>query len=109
MLSADEARELAYEVLGPTGVTKLPKFGLDQYKDPYFPEFLFFEATRENPEAVSGVIGHYAVNPKTKDVWEVVACKRLATPSLRKRQDTIRKRFRFSSEEYRKLKTKKPC
>ena|SRR2546428_12373658 len=109
VLSADEARDLVYEALRPTGATKLPKFGLDQYKDRYFPEFLFFESTWENPEPGSAVNGHFAVDLRTGDVWETVGCKRFTTPFLRKLQEAIHKRFGLTEKEYRKLKRKKPC
>jgi len=70
------------------------------------PDFYFFAATWPNPVG-SPVIGYYAVNPATGDVWDI-GCRRLTTPLLRKRQNEIHRQFGFSEKEYRVLRDKKP-
>lgn len=109
-VSLEEAQRLVYKALESegAGATKLPGFGLSAYKDPYFPEFYFFEATWDNTGEGSVVIGHYAVDPRTGDVWDAVVCEELDSPSLRKLQQATRKRLGVTQKEYHKLRRPGP-
>lgn len=56
--------------------------------DPFDPEpdnrFYTFEALGVwSPEPGSAVIGHYSVNKKTGDVWDLFTCKKVDFDSLR--------------------------
>lgn len=103
-----EARQLVYKAVEPQGATKLPRFGLDYYKDDHFRDFYFFEATADHPGPGSGVLGHYGVDPRTGNVWDGVVCRELTSPSLRKLQQTVRTRIRLTEKEYRKLRRPGP-
>ena len=86
----------------------LAKFGLDYYRDPYFPGFFFFEADWDNPKG-SVVLGHYAVNPKTADLWEAIGCHRLAPGAIKPLQKALRRKLGLSEKEYRRLSKEAPC
>jgi hypothetical protein len=108
----EEARNLVLKALeAETSFVRLPKFGLDYYTDPYFPGFHFFEATWDNPHQppASVVLGHYAVNRRTADVWDVGLCKTLDPPVVRTRQKALRREMSLSEHEYRKLSPVAPC
>jgi|SRR5208283_5912598 len=104
-ISLDEGRELASEIVkvhnpGPgVSLTSSPR-GFD-------PDFYFFCATWPNPTG-SPVIGYFAVNPWTGDVWNADDCEHLTSKSVQKTQADIRKRFHFKREEYAKLREKMP-
>jgi hypothetical protein len=111
-ITRDQARELVMKALkAETKFTRLPKFGLDDYSDPYFPGFFFFEATWDNPHhpPASVVLGHYAVNRKTAEVWEAVGCHRLSPPTIKPSQKSLRKAIGLSEQEYQKLSAGAPC
>ena len=72
------------------------------------PDFYFFAATWDNPSG-SPIVGYFAVNPSTGDVWRPAGhCERVTSPALEKRQREIRKRFGFKRREYERLKRKTP-
>jgi hypothetical protein len=111
-ITLDQARQLVLKTLeAETNFTKLPKFGLDHYSDPYFPGFFFFEATWDNPHQppASVVLGHYAVNRKTAEVWESIGCRRLSPSAIRPLQKSLRKGIGLSKQECRKLSAIAPC
>lgn len=108
-ITREQARYLVKTVLqAKWQYNKLPGFGLEFYTDKYFPDFFFFEATWNNPRG-SVVLGHYAVNPRTADVWEIVGCRRLESHSIRNLQQSLRKDIGLSEQQYRKLSARAPC
>jgi hypothetical protein len=108
-LTIDEARKLVRSAL-PKETTDLPGFGLDYYKDAYFPDLYFFEGqwNNTNPRG-SVVINHFAVNPRTGDICEPILWKPITSPELKELQKNIRKRLRLSNSEYLSIKKKGPC
>src|SRR5574341_2590781 len=78
-----EARKLVFLAL-PKLTANAPGFELDEYKDEYFPDFFFFEALWDNPNAGSVVAGHYAVDRRTGEVWEPMSCARITSAAIRK-------------------------
>ena len=108
-LTQQDASVLVYKSLEETtSWTRLPRFGLDPYTDPYFPDFFFFEVSYDNPVG-SVVLGHYAVNPITGDVWEAIGCKRLRAKSVRPLQAQFRARSGLSKELLAKQRGRAPC
>jgi hypothetical protein len=106
-LTEREARELVITALGPH--VTLPNIGLEAYKDPDAAGFYVFEATASPPAGQSPIIGHYAVNRATGDVWELVVCRRVNSKALKKLQDVMRKGIRLSREELGHLGAMAPC
>lgn len=108
-LTKAEAQELVAIYLGKK-VTSLPHFGLDTLASFDRPMFYAFEVTATNsaPDA-SPVIGSYAVNRATGDVWKLVVCERIDTPSLRRAQRTMISRIKLDRKEFRDLGARAPC
>lgn len=105
-VSVDEAEKLVLEAL-PLKTRHLPKFGLERY--PEEKGYYFFSAMWAGEPNGSVIIGHYAVDPSTGDVWSATEeCKEESTPALRKLQAKVRLRIGLSDSEYHKIKRKGP-
>jgi hypothetical protein len=107
-VSVEEAKKLVLAAL-PSSAKQLPKFGLEGGRDPDSAGFYVFMAYWAGAPNGSVVIGHYAVDASTADVWNaVMACEELSTPALRKLQARVRSRIGLSDAEYRKRKRRCP-
>jgi hypothetical protein len=103
-LTVEEARELVQVALEPGGATKLPGFQIEAEPPiPEYPDFYYFEALWHNP-GKSAVIGNYAVDPRTGDVWVSTVCKEMKSKVLKVKQKEIRNRIGLSDEDYKKIK-----
>lgn len=101
-ISEEEARKLVYEVVKIHN----PSAELTSTPRDDDPDFYFFAASWANPVG-SPIIGYFAVNPWTGDVWDS-GCRRLKSPSLRKLQESIRKPLRLNKKMYKELHAKMP-
>ena len=54
------------------------------------------------------MVGYFAVNPWTGDVWDVDGCRRLDSDALRKRREAIRRKSGIPKAAYARLRDKKP-
>jgi hypothetical protein len=107
-LSVDEARTLVSAALSPK-IKHLPKFVLEQFQDRNSPQFYFFTAYWAGVPNGSMVIGNYAVDLSTDDVWNAVSeCDEQSTPALRKLQRSIRAQIGLSDSEDKRIKNKGP-
>jgi hypothetical protein len=70
------------------------------------PDFYFFAATWSNPVG-SPIIGYFAVNPWTGDVWDR-GCQRVRSTALSKLQAETRKRLALPADAYRVWHRKMP-
>ena len=91
-VGVQEARKLVYEAVRVHDPRH--KVDVSRVNNPYDPEYIYFEATWPNPVG-SPHLGNFAVNPWTGDVYNADSCKLLTSPSLRKRQENIRKRLQI--------------
>ena len=103
-VTLQEAEELVRQALDPRSPS-LPGFGLDNFKDHYYPDFYFFDALWNN---AGGNLGGFAVDSKTGDVWAAAVCRRYTSHRLRSFQKVIRKQIGLSEQEYRELKRPRP-
>ena len=101
-----EARELAIAAVAPA-TRRLPGFGADDFPEPYFPDYYFFELTWDNPRG-SVIVDHFAVDPRTGDVWSAILCWEIKSGSLKRLQREIRKRIGLTESEYRKVRRRGP-
>jgi hypothetical protein len=103
-VSVQDAKQLVLAAL-PSKAKQLPKFGLEQYEYPASPGFYFFTAYWAGAPHGSMVIGNYAVDESTADIWNaVMACEELNTPALHRLQAKVRSRLSLSNAEYHKQK-----
>ena len=108
VVSLDEAASLV-EAAMPAKLKRLPKFELEQFKDGDRPRFYFFTTTWEGLPNGSVVIGNYAVDQRTGDVWDAVtSCDELSTHVLRRLQAKIRLHIGLSDSGYHKIKSSGP-
>ncbi len=89
---------------------RLPKLEVYPYAALYGPsKFLFFTVIWEGLPKGSVVVGNYAVDPHTADVFSAVAsCYEEHTKTLRALQRQIRVSLHLSLSEYKQLKTTGP-
>ena len=100
-----EARMLAYEAV--RGHDPRHEVNISRVDNRYDRDFIYFEATWPNP-AGSQHLGNFAVNPWTGTVYDADSCEVVTSASLKKLQDSIRKRLNLRQGEYAKLQAKKP-
>lgn len=107
-ITADQARALVLVSLTPEQ-KRLPSLGADPYKDPNTSKFLFFTVTWAGTPNGSVVVGNYAVDPHTGDVFSAtMGCEEVTNKTLRTLQIRIRANLHLSQSEYQRLKTKGP-
>jgi hypothetical protein len=108
LVTADEARNLVMAAIS-SSAKRLPKFGLEGGLDSHDQRFYVFMAYWAGAPNGSMVIGHYAVDTSTADVWNaVMACQELSNPALRKLQKQVRSRLGLSEAQYQKVKRRCP-
>ena len=107
-LTEAEARELVVMALRPEA-RALPKLRVDADNAyPDRPGFYWFEATAFVPDA-SPVLGHFAVNQASGDVWDPVSCRKVSSADLAKLQAELRNRLHLSERDLRRLSKVAPC
>ena len=68
-----------------------------------------FEVRAANPtHPTQPLIDFFFVDADTGDVWSDIVCKEYTSPSLKKLQQTIRKRIGLTDQEYHKLRKPGP-
>lgn len=108
ILSKAKAQELVLMSLSAEQ-KGLPGLSAEQYKDPHSSRFLFFTVTWAAKEGQSVVIGNFAVDPYTGDVWNAAAsCDEMQDRALQQLQRRVRKSLGLSEAEYKQLKTRGP-
>ena len=88
---------------------RLPKVEAEPYDAPDVSKFLFFTVTWEGMPKGSVVVGNYAVDPYTGDVFSAtIGCYEEKNKNLQALQTHIRATLHLSQSEYQRLKTKGP-
>jgi hypothetical protein len=88
---------------------RLPKVEAELFDAPYPSKFLFFTVSWEGLPKGSVVVGNYAVDPFTGDVFSsVIECKEEKNRRLLALQKRIRASLHLSESEYHRMKTKGP-
>jgi hypothetical protein len=110
MIAPEDGRALAMSVLTESGADRLPSFSLETENDSakvYDGFYLFGAMWTGEPEG-SVIIGHFAVDKQTGDVWGATACNEYSFPALKRLQDAVRKRAGMGESDYRWLRRKGP-
>ncbi len=74
-ITQDEAKRIVHYALKAESMDG-PTVDVSPVKNDYAPDFYSFEATWPNPDG-SPMLGGYAVNPWTGDVWQFLYFRRL--------------------------------
>lgn len=107
-IDADQAKALVIACLTPKQ-RRLPSLGVEPYKDPNSSEFLFFTVTWTGTPNGSVLVGNYAVDACTGDVFSATsACQEEKNQHLEALQKKVRASLHLTKAEYEKLKTKGP-
>ncbi|MGA2570849.1 MAG: hypothetical protein ABSF23_10040 [Terracidiphilus sp.] len=107
-VTPDQARALVLASLTPKQ-RQLPSLGADSFNDPNSSRFFFFTVTWAGTPNGSVVVGNYAVDPYTGDVFSAtMSCYEEANNNLKALQKQVRAALNLTQGEYQKLKTKGP-
>jgi hypothetical protein len=107
-VTPDQARVLVLAALTPKQ-RQLPSLETDSYNNPDSSRFLFFSVTWGKTANGSEVVGSYAVDPFTGDVFSATAtCHEEKNKNLEALQKQFRATLNLTQAEYQRLKTKGP-
>ncbi len=107
-VAPDQARVLVLAALTPKQ-RQLPSLETDPYNNPGSTRFLFFSVTWGKTASGSQVVGSYAVDLFTGDVFSATAyCHEEKNKNLEALQKQFRTNLQLTQAEYQKLKTKGP-
>jgi len=109
-ISVDQAKKLVLAAL-TLKTRSLPGFGLELEHDsgPEYADYYNFMGDWDGAEGGSAMLGFYAVDPETGDVFSgTVGCYEISTTALRKLQKEFRYQIGLSAETYKKIKKKGP-
>jgi len=107
-ITSDQAKALVMASL-TAQQRQLPKVEAEPYDAPDPSKFLFFTVTWEGTQNGSVVVGNYAVDPYTGDVFSSTReCYEEKNRRLEALQAQVRAKLHMSQSEYRRLKTKGP-
>jgi hypothetical protein len=107
-ITNDEARTLVMASL-TNQQRRLPSLGAESYDDPDSPRFLFFTVTWEGLPNGSVVVGNYAVDRNTGDVFSAtMSCYEEKNKRLKRLQAQVRSQLHLTRSEYLRLKTNGP-
>jgi hypothetical protein len=73
-----------------------------------YSQFYLYAAYVDTPYRLANV-GHYGVNGRTGDIWELVECKRIDSDAIRGLQKEIRKSTGVSASELNRSQQSGPC
>jgi hypothetical protein len=106
-ITSAQAKALVLVSLTPNQ-KRLPGVGAEPYDYPNS-KFVFFTVFWEGSPKDSVVVGNYAVDPYTGDVFSAtIGCKEERNKNLLALQKRIRATLHLSQSDYQRLKTKGP-
>jgi len=88
---------------------RLPGMRFDREKAPHPEGFYWFEVTANVPDEASPLLGYFAVNKMTGDVWDPVQCMKLASATIRRFQGQLRQKGKISAAEFHRIAGEAPC
>lgn len=107
-VSEEEAHTLAVSTL-TANARHLPGMRFDREKAPHPEGFYWFEVTANVPDEASPLLGYFAVNKTTGDVWNYVQCRKLTSPAVRHFQEQLRQKGEISEAEFHRIAEQAPC
>jgi len=109
-ITVEQARALVMASL-TAQQRRLPKVEAEHFDDPEnpSPKFWIFTVVWEGTPNGSVVVGNYAVDPYTGDVFSATReCDEVKNKRLKRLQAQVRAKLHLSQSEYQRLKTKGP-
>lgn len=107
-VSGSEAKALVMAVL-TAQQRKLPNLEIIPDHTPLWPRFWYFAVTWKGPQRGSGVIGNYAVDPLTADVFSSTReCGEEMNRRLAALQAQVRRAIHLTQAKYERMRTRGP-
>jgi hypothetical protein len=107
-ITSDQAKALVLASL-TRQQERLPKMEAEPFVPPSPSKFLFFTVTWEGTPNGSVVVGNYAVDPYTGDVFSsTISCYEEKNKKLEALQAQIRAKLHLSQSDYQRMKTNGP-
>jgi hypothetical protein len=102
-ITLTEAQALVTAAVQGPGTKMLQGFGVEHLENDDSPAFFFLSALWSPPADFQGsvVVGNFAVDKRTGDVWSAVYCHEESSRYLRSRQALLRKQLGMSESAYR--------
>lgn len=104
----EEAHTLAVSTL-TANARHLPGMHFDREKAPHPEGFYWFEVTANVPGEVSPLLGYFAVNKTTGDVWNFVQCRKLISTAIQHFQERLRQKEAISAADFQRIADEAPC
>jgi len=105
-ITIEQGRQLVYALLKQSGCTA-GTCAVDRLSNNYFPQFIFYQAFWPNPSG-SPLIGSWAIDPQTADIWDANLCAEYSSSAVVRLQQRLRKRIGVTQDTYKKLKQRPP-
>ena len=102
-MSRIDAQQIMLRYLQDARLAQRPGFALDSFDSPTSPTFYFFEAIYANPGPGSAMLGSWAVDSRTGDIWSATTCEEKTSPGTHALQMQIRARLQITAVRYRQL------
>jgi hypothetical protein len=102
-MSRIDAQQILLGYLQDARFARRPGFALEWFDSPTNPGFYYFEAVFANPRPGSAILGSWAVDSQTGDIWSATICEEKTSPRAHARQMQIRARLQITPNRYRQL------
>lgn len=107
-ISLPEAHRLAILTLVPSA-RRFPNMRFEALGPPHPAGFYLFELTAKTPDGTSPVLGNFAVNAHTGDVWDIGLCTRLSSAALTRARRQVRLKLRLTARDFAARSRATPC
>lgn len=106
------SERMAHKLAASTLSSKAQHFSgmrFDREKGYHPKGFYWFEVTANVPDGASPLLGYFAVNEITGDVWDPIPCRELKSSFIRRFQQQMVGAKRISTAEFQKASRNHPC
>jgi hypothetical protein len=109
-ISTAAATGLVREALASLGEgSARTKIAIYPVLDYWAPDFITLQAEVPHPDVGKIEMRYFAVNPWTGDVWDAMACTRITSPTIKRKQDEIWKSSKLPAEARHVLEARAPA
>jgi hypothetical protein len=108
IVSEETAHALAVSTL-TASAQRLSGRRFDREKARHPEGFYWFEVTANVPDDESPLLGYFAVNKTTGDVWDSAQCRKLTSPAIRHFQEQLLQSGTISEAELHRREKLVPC
>jgi hypothetical protein len=104
------ARELVRDALASLGEDGAgTKIAIELWPYYWAPDFITLQAEVPHPDVGRIEMRYFAVNPWTGDVWDAIACTRITSSTIKRKQEAIWKSSKLPDEARQVLQARAPA